>query len=176
VGLVVALAACGSDNTIVDEFASTTTTTAVPVMTVTSPEFADGGAIPTEFTCAGAGDMPRLTWSAAPAGTEELAVLVFDPDAGTNGFVHYLGWGIDPTRTGTTRVRYFGAQPGMNGRGSEGWVPPCPPSGGPHHYEFNVFALSKTPEIAPTANVAQFLDGIKGLVVAQGKLTGLYGR
>jgi phosphatidylethanolamine-binding protein (PEBP) family uncharacterized protein len=64
----------------------------------------------------------------------------------------------------------------MNGRGSEGWVAPCPPSGSPHHYEFTVFALARPPQIAPTANVRQFLDGIRGDVLASGRVTGLYGR
>ena len=63
----------------------------------------------------------------------------------------------------------------MNGRGSEGWVPPCPPAGSPHHYEFTVFALSRPPAIASTANVRRFLAAIKGSVVASGHLTGLYG-
>ena len=60
--------------------------------------FADGGTIPTEYTCAGAGRRPDLHWSAPPAGTKELAVLVFDPDAPGGGFVHDLRWGMDPSR------------------------------------------------------------------------------
>jgi len=174
--LAVALAACGSDAKSGDGTSTTNPTAAVDTMTVTSPAFTDGGTIPTEFTCSGTGTMPALSWSTPPAGTKELALLVFDPDAGTNGFVHSLEWGIDPAVTGTSHGPVMTGVRGMNGRGSEGWVPPCPPPGAPHHYEFNVFALSKPSEIAPTATVTQFLDDIKGLVVARGKLTGLYGR
>jgi hypothetical protein len=145
-------------------------------MHLTSSAFRDGGTIPVDYTCAGAGRWPDLSWSAPPPGTKELAVLVFDPDAGGGGFVHFLAWGVAPTARGTTGNRYpGGGTPGMNGRGSEGWVPPCPPAGGPHHYEFTVFALSRTPRIAPTANVRQFLAAISGSVVASGRLTGIYG-
>jgi Raf kinase inhibitor-like YbhB/YbcL family protein len=145
-------------------------------MSLTSSAFADGGTIPTEFTCAGSGRRPDLRWTAPPPGTKELALLVFDPDAGATGFVHYLVWGIDPSLRAATGNRYPGGSPGMNGRGNEGWVPPCPPSGGPHRYQFTFFALDRHPEIAPTANVAQFLDGIRGAVLAQGRLTGTFGR
>ncbi len=145
-------------------------------MTLTSSAFTDGEPIPSQFTCAGTGGRPDLRWSAPPPGTKELALLVIDPDAGAPGFVHYLVWDIDPTVREATGNAYPGGIPGMNGRGNEGWVAPCPPAGGPHHYQFRILALSRTPEIAPTANVEQFLEAIKGSVLAEGRLTGTYGR
>lgn len=174
-GLIVVTAGCSSDGGR-DAAPSSTTTASVAKLRVTSPVFADGGTIPTEFTCAGAGKRPDLHWSAPPAGTKELAILVFDPDAGDRGFVHWLVFGVDPSKRAATGNQYPGGAPGMNGTGNEGWVPPCPPSGGPHHYVFTVFALARAPEIALTANVQQFLDAIKGSVLARGELTGLYGR
>jgi Raf kinase inhibitor-like YbhB/YbcL family protein len=176
--LVSALAACSSDGSKdTGTRRSGTTSAAKPTgMTVTSSAFADGGTIPPQFTCAGAGTRPDLHWSAPPAGTQELALLVFDPDAPGGGFVHYLVWGIDPSVREATGNLYPGGLPGMNGRGSEGWVPPCPPSGGPHRYQFTIFALGRHPDIAMTSNATQFLDGIRGSVLAQGRLTGLFGR
>jgi Raf kinase inhibitor-like YbhB/YbcL family protein len=174
-GLVVVTAGCSSGGG--DDAAPPgPTATSAAKLRVTSPAFADNGTIPIEFTCAGAGKRPDLHWSAPPAGTKELAVLVFDPDAGDRGFVHWLVFGIDPSRRGATDNLYPGGLPGMNGTGNEGWVAPCPPSGGPHHYVFTVLALSRSPEIALTANVEQFLDAIKGSVLARGELTGTYGR
>ena len=177
------VAGCGSDGKMVDRIpsstsstSSTSTSNAGRVMPISSSAFTDGGTIPTEYTCSGAGMRPPLTWGAPPPGTEELALLVFDPDAGSDGFVHFLNWGIAPSARSATGTGYLGGVPGMNGRGSEGWVPPCPPSGSPHHYEFTVFALARTPQIAATANVRQFLDGIRGDVLASGRVTGLYGR
>ena len=117
-------------------------------MRLTSAAFADRGTIPARHTCDGEGTSPPLAWSAPPRGTIEQALLVLDPDA-----------------------------PGMNGRGNEGWVPPCPPRGdGPHRYEFTIFALGRRSGLVPTANVRDFLDAIRGKVLATGKLTGRYGR
>jgi Raf kinase inhibitor-like YbhB/YbcL family protein len=175
--LAIAAAACSSDSPSDATKAGSSTTPATPVaMRLTSSAFADGGTIPTRFTCAGAGTRPDLAWTTPPPGTEELALLVFDPDAGRSGYVHYLAWGIDPNRREATSNLYPGGTPGMNGRGSEGWVAPCPPSGGPHRYQFTLFALSRHPEIAPTANAEQFLDGIRGSVLAEARLTGRFGR
>jgi Raf kinase inhibitor-like YbhB/YbcL family protein len=174
-GLGVVTAGCSDDG---GSDAAPTSATAISVakLRVTSPAFANNGTIPNEFTCAGAGKRPDLHWSAPPRGTTEQAILVFDPDAGDQGFVHWLVFGIDPSKRAATGNQYPGGAPGMNGTGNEGWVPPCPPSGGPHHYVFTVFALARSPEIAPTANVEQFLDAIKGSVLARGELTGTYGR
>lgn len=146
-------------------------------LVLTSPAFTDRGTIPRSYTCDGGGKSPPLAWSLPPARTEELALLVFDPDAPGDGFVHFLQYGIAPTTLRKGQGLYAGGVPGMNGRGNEGWVPPCPPRGyPPHRYEFTLFALARHPELAPTANVRQFLDAIRGKVLATGKLTGRYGR
>ncbi len=164
-----------------DTQSKTSTTSTAPIakpatMHLTSSAFTDNGTIPVRFTCAGEGALPGLFWSAPPAGTEQLALLVFDPDAGADGFVHFLRWGL-PARARTSGSGpSLGAMPGMNSAGNERWIPPCPPPGGPHRYQFTLFALDREPQIAPTANIRQFLDGIRGSVIAEGHLTGLFGR
>ena len=45
---------------------------------------------PVEFSCDGKSSSPALSWSGAPAGTKEFAMTMFDPDAGTSGFVHWV--------------------------------------------------------------------------------------
>ena len=57
--------------------------------TLSSPDFEDGGDIPKEFSCQGAGTQPAMRWSGVPDGTKSLTLVVFDPDAGQNGFVHW---------------------------------------------------------------------------------------
>ena len=64
-------------------------------LTVESPAFKDGGAIPKEFTGdTGAKNIsPALTWSGAPATTKEFALILDDPDANFGGrgpFVHWV--------------------------------------------------------------------------------------
>ncbi|HUC72837.1 MAG TPA: hypothetical protein VMS01_16735 [Stellaceae bacterium] len=45
----------------------------MPLM-LASPEFAQGGQIPTEYTCDGADISPALSWSGAPPGTRSLVL------------------------------------------------------------------------------------------------------
>jgi len=49
-------------------------------MKLTSTSF-QSSRIPAEYTCNGAGVSPQLAWSAPPAGTVSLALIVTDPDA-----------------------------------------------------------------------------------------------
>ena len=50
-------------------------------LVLTSPAFADNGAIQKQYTCEGADISPPLNWSKAPQGTKTLALIVDDPDA-----------------------------------------------------------------------------------------------
>jgi len=65
----------------------------VPSFTLTSPDFTDGGELPTSArgTDAGGEDRsPALEWSGAPEGTKSFVLTVYDPDAPTgSGFWHW---------------------------------------------------------------------------------------
>ena len=50
-------------------------------LSLTSPAFAEGGEIPTRYTCEGQDVSPPLAWSEPPGGTKSLALIVDDPDA-----------------------------------------------------------------------------------------------
>ena len=108
---------------------------------LTSSAFADGDAIPREFSCDAANVSPPVAWTGVPAGTAALVLVVDDPDA--RGFVHWivldlaghdgdLPKGVAPTAASP--------QQGRNDFGKVGWGGPCPPSG-THHYRFTLTAL-----------------------------------
>jgi hypothetical protein len=65
-------------------------------LTVASPDLA-GGTFPREFTCDGANRLPRLQWSTPPAGAQELAIEMLDPDA-PGGHLHPLAGLRAPSR------------------------------------------------------------------------------
>lgn len=70
---------------------------------LTSPAFADGGAMPQLCAGEGVGDnlSPPLAWSGLPDGTKELVLIVEDPDAPLRRpAVHLIAAGIAPDRAG----------------------------------------------------------------------------
>ncbi len=105
-----------------------------------------------QFGCRGANASPDLAWSGAPVGTKSFAVLAFDPDAPTgSGWWHWAVFNIPATATrlstGASRGGAIpkGAVESRTDFGSAGYSGACPPAGGgPHRYQFTVFALSVT--------------------------------
>jgi Raf kinase inhibitor-like YbhB/YbcL family protein len=148
------------------------TTTAAP-FTLTAP-WPEGGAIEARFTCDGADISPALSWTAPPAGTVELALLVTDDDAG--GFVHWAIAGIAPTAGGIAEGGTLqGAVEGETSFGETGWGGPCPPSG-THTYRFTLYALSQQAEVADGFGASELSVYTDTSLVAVAETTGTYTR
>lgn len=151
-------------------------------LTLHSSAFSDGGAIPRDFTCDGRGVMPPLSWSAPPAETGSIVVLVEDPDAPGGTFDHLAVYDLPavqrslPTAAmqsvGTAGTAVAAAR---NSGGSSSFAPICPPSGR-HRYVFTVMALD-VPSLSLTAPTAHDVKrAADGHVLARGKMTGTYAR
>jgi Raf kinase inhibitor-like YbhB/YbcL family protein len=136
--------------------------------------WADGGVIDARFTCDGADLSPAISWTAPPAGTVELALLVTDDNA---GFYHWAVAGIDPASSSKAEGAPFaGAIEGQNDFGNTGYGGPCPPKGETHTYRFSLYALSQQAEL-PDQFTGKDLAAIadpEALTVAE--LTGGYTR
>jgi Raf kinase inhibitor-like YbhB/YbcL family protein len=154
-------------------------------ITVTSPAFTNGGAIPRANTCDGPGTPPTIRWSAVPPLTKAVAVVVDDPDAPGGDFLHWLVIGLPPT-AGSVPSHVPGVSELDNTGGTRGWTPPCPPAGSIHHYQFSVYALrdyvcadngdaSNGPECSAPSSV-QALPQIRNAAIARGVLVGTYRR
>lgn len=140
---------------------------------LSSAAFAEGGEIPSEHTCDG-GDRPLpLSWSGAPQGTTEMALIMDDPDA--RGFVHWVVVGIPVDATELGDQLPTGARAGQAGFGRAGYGGPCPPSG-THRYVFTLYALSAPIGLSgsPTADLVRSAAADKTL--DQAVLTGRYSR
>ena len=136
-------------------------------MTLASPAFADGAAIPAQYSCDGAGGSPPLVIAGVPAAARALALLVEDPDAPSGTFTHWAVWNIPADARGVAAgARFEGATEGENGFGNVGWGAPCPPRG-THRYLFRLIALS-----APVKD----RDGIAAHAIAEARLLGRYSR
>jgi Raf kinase inhibitor-like YbhB/YbcL family protein len=144
-------------------------------LTLTSTSFTDGGPIPTRYTCDGQGLPPDLSWSSTDPAAEFVLVMI-DPDAPGGTFVHWVMYAIpaDATNVGEGQGPP-GARQGVNGFGSLGYGPPCPPQADSlHHYVFTMYALTqaKTAELGSGATLKQVVDRIRCCVQASATITG----
>ena len=147
-----------------------------------SSAFTDGGAIPTRFSCEGAGTSPALEWSGAPPTARSFALIVDDPDAPDPAapkmtFVHWVAYNIPASVTALAEGAGKGTMPpgskdGMNGAHKPGYTPPCPPIGR-HRYFFKLSALDTTLALSNPGK-DELLAAIKGHVVAEAQLMGTY--
>jgi Raf kinase inhibitor-like YbhB/YbcL family protein len=183
VALAALVGACGGSTS--KNTRALDTSRAPETIKVTSPAFANGGAIPRANTCGGTGTPPTISWTAIPAGTKSVAVVVDDPDAPGGDFLHWLVIGLPP-RAGSVPSRASGVSELDNTGGTKGWTPPCPPAGKTHHYQFAVYALrdyvcadngdaSNGPDCSPPSSV-QALPQIRDSAIAKGVLVGTYSR
>ena len=166
-------------------------------LTVSSPAFKQGESIPVDFTADGRNVSPTLTWSGAPPGTREFALILDDPDAPTpQPFVHWVIYKIPGTATGLPEGLPMGAAvkaPGLEtaaqgltgfamfARGGgpppqPGYRGPAPPPGKPHRYTFKVYALNAPLEARDGMTKDDLLKAMEGKIIAQGELVGLYER
>jgi Raf kinase inhibitor-like YbhB/YbcL family protein len=154
-----------------------------------SSAFDDGGTIPEQYTEDGDDRSPPLAWEQVPEGTKEFAVICDDPDAPSKEpWVHWVIYKIPadagalpedlPGRERLERPK--GAVQGRNSWSSGntiGYRGPAPPRGsGKHHYQFHIYALDAPLALEPGATKAQLQRAMRGHVLAEGQLTGLYDR
>jgi Raf kinase inhibitor-like YbhB/YbcL family protein len=146
-------------------------------ITVSSPAFTQGAAIPQRFTCDGDNRSPPLRWSELPTGTVEIALVVDDPDAPRGTYVHWVVVGLEPASTELAQATVPpGARQIRNSAGKAVYTGPCPPGGPPHHYRFTIYALQHPPDVGDDASPEAAIQAIEAAASARGRLVGTYGR
>jgi Raf kinase inhibitor-like YbhB/YbcL family protein len=171
--LGLALAACGGGDRVEGPPPS-----APDRITVTSPAFEDGGAIPERFSCDGDNVSPPLRWTGVPSGARELALLVEDPDAPGGTYVHWVLFKLAPDLDGLAAGKVpRGARQGKNSAGDGKYAGPCPPKGDqPHRYEFVLYAVSSPLDLAAGAAADDVRAAVGDAALARGRLVGRFGR
>jgi len=142
-------------------------------LAVTSPVFVDGGRIPLKYTCDGDNVNPPLNIKGIPEGTKSLVLIVDDPDAPMGTWVHWVVWNIPPKEE--IRENSVPGTEGMNDFRKRSYGGPCPPSG-THRYFFRVYALDTKLDLAPSSRKKDVEGAMKGHIIAEGQLVGLYSR
>jgi Raf kinase inhibitor-like YbhB/YbcL family protein len=148
-----------------------------PVLTVSSNAFENNALIPSKYTCDGENISPQIKWSKGPEGTKTFVLICDDPDAPSKVWVHWLIFNIPPINHEIPENSAFikGANYGTTDFGKTTYGGPCPPSG-THHYRFKIYALDSELKLNTGASKEAMEGAMKGHILAQGKLIGLYAR
>ena len=150
-------------------------------MQLTSPAFAESGAIPARHTGEGEDVSPELRWTEPPAGTKTFALICHDPDAplikpGNYGYVHWVLYNIPGSVDGLAEG-VSDHTCGVNDFGTQKYGGPMPPEGhGTHRYFFWLFALGTETDIEAGLTMWQLLERIEPDVIGMNRLMGTYSR
>ncbi len=143
--------------------------------------FGNMGDIPIKYTCDGEDISPPLSWEGQPSGVVSYVLIVDDPDAPGRVFTHWVLYNIPsdinslPENVPKQKETAYGIQ-GRNDFGRIGYGGPCPPRGKPHRYFFKLYALDVKLNLPPGASKREVENAIKGHVLAQTQIVGLYRR
>jgi len=142
-------------------------------LVITSPAFDQGGKIPPDFTCEGAGKNPPLQIEGIPDGAKSLVLIIDDPDAPGGTFDHWVVWNIPPQKK--IPENSTPGETGKNSLGENRYTGPCPPSG-THRYFFKVYALDRLLELKKTVDKKNVTHAMENHVLAYGELMGTFKR
>jgi Raf kinase inhibitor-like YbhB/YbcL family protein len=150
---------------------------------ITSPAFAEGGDIPTRYTCEDRDVSPPLAWSDPPDGTRSLALILDDPDAPDPKapkmtWVHWVLYNLPATARELPEAVEPSALPGGTREGLNDWKRtgyggPCPPIGR-HRYFHKLNALDTVLPDLGQPTKAQLEQAMQGHVLATAQLVGTY--
>jgi Raf kinase inhibitor-like YbhB/YbcL family protein len=140
---------------------------------VSSNAFAHESMIPIKYTCDGENINPSLDLKDIPEEAKCLVLIVDDPDAPINTWVHWLVWNI-PVTHHIKENEIHGVQ-GLNDFQQHRYGGPCPPSG-THRYFFKVYALDALLDLPDTAKKLHLEKAMSEHIIAFGELIGLYKR
>ena len=150
---------------------------------ITSPAYADGAAMPANYTCEGEDLSPPLEWSGVPAGTKSLVLIIDDPDAPDPKaprmtWVHWVLYDLPPDSSGlpedaNSKGLPAGTKVGINDWKRADYGGPCPPIGR-HRYFHKLYALDTNLSELSKPTKSHIEAAMNGHVLAKAELVGTY--
>jgi len=145
-------------------------------LTVTSPAFRDGGAIPCRNTQYCGNVFPGVAWSAGPAGTRSYVVIMEGPGEGALYSIHLTLFNIPAAirqlPSGMTSPP-AGASLGANVHGfHHAYAGPHPHGARRNEYHLQVFALDVSLHLSRSVTLPRLVAAMRGHVLADGQMTG----
>ncbi len=155
----------------------------IPVspFSLTSTAFRNGDTIPSIYTCDSTNISPPLHWSNPPANTGSFAIIMDDPDAPIDTWVHWIVYNIPAADTSLANhvpmdsALANGIKQGYTSFRTTGYGGPCPPEG-VHHYFFKLYALDTKLNAPARLTKTQLLNAMHGHVIGETELMGRYTR
>jgi len=152
-------------------------------MSLKSPAFPRGGAVPKMYTCQGGNISPPLHWSGVPSSAKSLVLIVDDPDAPDPKapkitWVHWVLYNM-PAKDGglppaaKSKDLPPGTEEARNGWGRTGYGGPCPPIGR-HRYFFKLYALDTKLDGLTNPDKDAVVKAMQGHIVEKTELIGTY--
>lgn len=149
---------------------------------LSSKEFRNQEFMPKKYGCLADNISPELSWTGAPKETKSFALLVEDPDAPKQIWVHWILFNIDKNINKLEEnfnIEDYKSiskdiKEGKNTFLNNNYGGPCPPEGETHKYIFRLYALDKILDLDSGATKDRFLNAISGHVLDQAELIGLY--
>jgi Raf kinase inhibitor-like YbhB/YbcL family protein len=142
-------------------------------MKISSREFKHMQKIPKRFTCRGEGISPELIFEKVPQEAKSLVLIMDDPDAPKETFVHWIMYNM-PVVDKIKEDSSLG-QPGLNSTNQTGYTGPCPPSG-EHRYFFKLYALDTVLNIDKPVNKQKLIKTMENHVLQKAEMIGLYSK
>lgn len=154
-------------------------------MSLSSPDFKDGGELPRDFTCDGKGISPSFSWANVPVSAQSL-VLIMDTipgplrpgevDIGKHFYltIFNIPTTVSSIASGASNVGVLG----QNFQGKKlGYTPPCSQGPGSKKYSIYLYALSTKLNLAASdATEKALLAAMDGKVVASSEMSVFYSR
>lgn len=140
-------------------------------MEITSPAFKNNESIPRKYTCQGDNINPPLNFLDIPEEAESLALIMDDPDAPNQTFVHWVL--ADMSIVDGIEEDSSEGKLGDNSEGEQGYTGPCPPSGS-HRYYFKLYALDTRFDLKNKFSKKDLEKKMEGHILAKAELMGRY--
>lgn len=147
-------------------------------MKLKSSAFDHHGNIPRKYTCQGNDINPPLEIIDVPSNAQSLVLIMDDPDVPKDRrkdgmWVHWVVFNIDPKTTKIPENTPHFAKFGKNTEGKNAYQGPCPPDR-EHRYFFKLYALDSLLDLPEGSSKEEVLDAMRGHILQEAELMGLY--
>jgi Raf kinase inhibitor-like YbhB/YbcL family protein len=165
IAALVAASGCG--------LVGTRSPTDLDLLSVSSPGFHDGAALPTDYTCKGKAGSPPLRWSGVPPKqTQSIALVVDANNAQGAAEVHWVLFNIDPLTTELAQGSVpRNAVQAVTSSGKVGYWPPCRSD---DTYRFSIYALNAKLDPKKDGGLRNTLEKIAEHTISRGRLSAVH--